>query len=91
MLNNKYNLMAENSQSTVVAEFTPERERAASYQSEADLEKALIGQLQAQAYEYVKINSEEELILNLRKQLEKLNNFSFSDNEWSRFFQSRNC
>lgn len=84
----KYNLVAENSQSTVVAEFTPEKVRATNYQSEADLEKAFIKQLESQAYEYAQINSEAELISNLRKQLEKLNNFSFSDNEWNHFFNN---
>lgn len=84
--NNKYNLVAENTQSTVVAEFTPENTRATSYQSEAELEQAFIKQLELQAYEYVTINSEDDLILNLRKQLERLNSFTFSEEEWKRFF-----
>ena len=88
MSNNKYNLVAENSQSTVVSEFVPEKIRATNYQSEADLEKAFIKQLESQAYEYATINSETDLVLNLRKQLEKLNGFSFSENEWSHFFNN---
>ena len=88
MLNNKYNLVAENSQSTVVSEFVPEKIRATNYQSEADLEKAFIKQLESQAYEYATINSETDLVLNLRKQLEKLNDFSFSENEWNHFFNN---
>lgn len=88
MLNNKYNLVVENSQSTVVSEFVPEKIRATNYQSEADLEKAFIRQLESQAYEYANINSETDLVLNLRKQLEKLNNFSFSDNEWNYFLNN---
>lgn len=82
----KYNLVAENSQSTVVAEYTPEKKRAEHYQSEADLERAFIDQLQSQAYEYLPITTEADLVLNLRKQLEKLNDYSFSDKEWERFF-----
>jgi len=58
------------------------------YQSEAELERAFIKQLETQAYEYLNITSENELVLNLRKQLEKLNNFTFSDTEWERFFVS---
>ena len=77
MTNKKLNLVAQNPKSTVVAEFTPSKKRAESYQSEAELERAFIKQLQTQAYEYLKITQEEDLVLNLRKQLEKLtfNNF----------------
>jgi len=90
MSNNKnYNLVAQNNESTVVAEYSPSYgKRAESYQNEAELEKALIKQLQTQAYEYIKITKEEDLILNLRKQLEKLNNYKFSDKEWKHFFNS---
>jgi len=95
MTNNKYNLVAESSHlsvgeagSTVVAEYAPEKKRADHYQSEDALEKAFIKQLETQAYEYVNITSESELVLNLRKQLEKLNDFTFSDAEWEQFFKS---
>jgi len=83
---NKYNLVAENPQSTVVAEYAAEYRTAKSYQSEADLEHAFIEQLQSQAYEYLPITAEADLALNLRRQLEKLNDFTFSDAEWERFF-----
>lgn len=85
-VNNKYNLVAESTQSTVVAEYVPDAKRVAHYQSEADLERAFIEQLKTQAYEYVTITSEIDLIVNLRQQLEKLNNFTFSDKEWDHFF-----
>lgn len=86
--NNRYNLVAENIQSTVVSEYTPESVRAANYQSEAELEAAFINQLKSQAFEYVALTSEGDLVLNLRKQLEKLNGFTFSDTEWERFYTS---
>ena len=86
--NNKYNLVAENPQSTVVAEYTPDKKRASYYQSEAELERAFIEQLSAQAYEYMKITAETDLVQNLRKQLEKLNDFEFTDTEWNHFFVS---
>lgn len=85
-VNNKYNLVSENPQSTVVAEFVPDGVRVAHYQSEAELEDAFIKQLGIQAYEYVAITSEKDLVSNLRKQLEKLNEFTFSDTEWEQFF-----
>jgi len=83
---NKYNLVAENPQSTVVAEYSPDGHRVAHYQSEADLERVFIEQLATQAYEYLPITSEADLTLNLRLQLEKLNGFTFTDTEWDRFF-----
>ena len=86
-VNNSYTLVAENSQSTVVAEYAPELGRVGQYQSEAELERAFIDQLVSQAYEYLPITGESDLVLNLRHQLEKLNGFSFSDREWGRFFQ----
>lgn len=88
MKNNKYNLVAESTQSTVVAEYVSDKKRVVSYQSEAELEKAFIKQLETQAYEYLSITSESDLILNLRKQLESLNNYIFSDSEWDRFFKT---
>jgi len=86
---NKYNLIAENPNSTVVAEYTPASRRASDYQSEEELERAIISQLQAQAYEYISIKDDEDLTSNLRKQLEKLNGYDFSDTEWKQFFTTK--
>jgi type I restriction enzyme R subunit len=82
----QYDLVAENPQSTVVAEYIEEYRRSTAYQSEADLEQAFIAQLQTQGYEYLQIKVEVDLLKNLRVQLGKLNNYDFSDNEWQRFF-----
>lgn len=49
----------------------------------------MVEQLQKQAYEYLAITSEDDLILNLRNQLEKLNNYQFTDTEWERFFTTK--
>jgi type I restriction enzyme R subunit len=86
----RYEPIALSNESTVVAEFVPEPTgaREATWQSEAALEKAFIEQLQAQAYEYLPITSEEELIANLRRQLEKLNKVQLSDAEWERLFST---
>ena len=73
--------------STVVAEFQPDGTRETAYQSEAELERRFIQQLKSQAYEYLAISSEEEIIANLRRQLEALNRFEFSDTEWENFFK----
>ena len=78
--------IALSNESTVVAEFLPDGVRETSYQSEAELEKAFIKQLQLQAYEYLPLTSEADLVANLRLQLEILNKIAFSDAEWERFF-----
>jgi type I restriction enzyme R subunit len=83
----QYNIISENGENTVVAEYKPGYNKESNYQSEAELERAFIKQLQEQAYEYLPIKNENDLIINLRKQLEKLNNYSFSDNEWDDFFK----
>lgn len=85
---NRFSMVAENTNSTVVGEFTPAKTRATSYQSEADLEQAFIELLESQAYDFLKIKTEVDLTNNLRTQLEKLNNYKFSDTEWDRFFVS---
>lgn len=85
-----YNMVAQNSESTVVAQYVRDANmvRDAGYQSESDLEQAFIKQLQSQAYEYISIKSEQDLITNIRLQLEKLNDYTFTDNEWDKFFNS---
>lgn len=85
----KYTLVAENTESTVVAEYQPLFRREINYQSEAELEKAFIELLGMQAYEYLPICTEQELIVNLRSQLEKLNNYEFTNTEWEQFFKSK--
>ena len=81
-----FNVVAQCPESTVVAEYTPAEVRSDFYQSEADLEKAFIKQLCSQGYEYADIHDEKGLVANLRRQLELLNNYSFSDKEWKQFF-----
>ena len=79
-------MMSENDNSTVLAEYQGLNRVATYYQSEDALEQELIKTLVEQGYERLTINSEDELILNLRKQIEKLNNYQFTDGEWDSFF-----
>ena len=81
-----YNVIVSSTESTVVAEYTARYDHSGSYQSEAALENEFIRMLQTQGYEYLKIHDEEALVSNLRKQMELLNSYTFSDNEWKRFF-----
>ncbi len=81
--------IALSNESTVVAEFLLDAAvRETAYQSEAELEQAFIEQLQTQAFEYLPITSEADLIANLRRQLEQLNKVTFSDAEWDGFFSA---
>ena len=73
-------------ESTVVAEFERPAGQGEGYQAEAALEDAFIRTLKEQAYEYLPIHLEDELVANLRVQLEALNQIRFSDSEWDRFF-----
>ena len=80
-----FNIVAQTNENTVVTEYEPVKKRSDGYQSETELEKDFIRMLTEQGYEYLPIHTESELLQNLRTQLEKLNNYQFSDNEWSRF------
>lgn len=85
----QYNIIISTSESTVVSEYEPQTKRSDAYQSEAALEAAFIKMLGEQGYEYISIHSEKELETNLRNQLERLNQFTFSDKEWDIFFKSK--
>ena len=81
-----FNIVAQSSESTVVTEYKPQSKRSEAYQSEADLEKEFIRLLCELGYERLTIHKEADLITNLRTQLEKLNNYCFTDGEWKRFW-----
>ena len=83
---NTYDLISENPESTFVAEFEAGYRSVAQYQTEAEMEADFIHQLERQAYERVNITSEDELKANLRRQIERLNDIRFTDNEWKAFF-----
>ncbi|GAA3871164.1 type I restriction endonuclease subunit R [Leifsonia kafniensis] len=85
----KYEPIAVSAESTVVAEYNPDAHQVAAYQSEADLEREIIRLLQSQAYEYLPITNEAQLVANLRTQLETLNDITFSEGEWDEFFRNK--
>ena len=82
----KFEPIAITSENTVVSEYEATSRKTKAYESEAELEQAFVDLLQEQAYEYLRIGSEEELVANLRVQIEKLNKITFSDSEWEKFF-----
>lgn len=84
-----YNIVLSTSESTVVTEYESQIKRSDAYQSEAALEKEFIRMLASQGYEYITIHNSIALVANLRRQLELLNNYKFSDKEWDNFFKSK--
>ena len=83
-----FNIVAQTTENTVVTEYEPIKKHSDAYQSEAELEKEFIRMLGEQGYTYLPIHSEEDLIANLRTQLEELNSYKFTDDEWGRFFEN---
>lgn len=55
-----------------------------SRQSEQILEEQLVAQLQKLGYAYISIKDEKDLLANLKKQLEKHNNVTFSNTEFDK-------
>ena len=83
-----YNIVSESGESTVMSEYKPTKIKSDKYQSEAELEKEFIKMLQSQSYEYLPIHTETDLVVNLRKKLEELNKYNFSNTEWNQFLSS---
>lgn len=83
----QYNIITEQEEYTVVSEYSTEYKKLDKYQSEAALEKDFIKALTEQGYEYLPIHKEDDLVENLRVQLQRLNNYTFTDAEWERFFR----
>ena len=87
----QYNTIAELQNFIVLDSYTKNfliNEPPAGYQSEAALEHELIKDLQGQGYEYLpNLVTPEALLANVRKQLQTLNNASFTDAEWKRFLE----
>jgi type I restriction enzyme R subunit len=84
-----YSTIAESKNFIVLDKYTQEWKVAENYQSEGDLERELIQDLQNQGYEYLPtLNTPETLLANVRVQLQALNNVQFSDGEWLRYVET---
>lgn len=81
-----YKTIAESNNFIVLDKYIKEWKVSESYQSEYDLEREFIADLENQGYEYLRdLNTPEALLANLRVQLQTLNNVQFADAEWLRF------
>lgn len=85
----EYNPIAESNNFIILEKYNREWKVAEGYQSEGDLERELIADLQNQGYEFrPDLNSQETLLANVRAQLQTLNNVQFSNGEWLRFVET---
>lgn len=84
-----YKTIAESKNFIVLDQYTQEWKVAESYQSESDLEREFIADLQNQGYEYLHgLNTPDALLANIRVQLQTLNAMQFNNSEWLRFVES---
>ncbi len=83
-----YKTIAESNNFIILDKYTKEWQVAESYQSEYDLERELIEDLQNQGYEYLpELNTPEKMLANVRERLQTLNHVQFLDGEWLRFVE----
>ena len=81
-----YKTIAESRNFIVLEQYNQGWMAAEGYQSESDLEREFIVDLQNQGYEYLhSLNTPEALLANIRVQLQALNAVQFSNDEWLRF------
>ena len=84
-----YKTIAESKSFIVLDKYSKEWKVAEGYQSENDLERELVQDLQNQGYEYVPgLNNPEAMLANVRQQLQSLNAVEFSEGEWLRFVET---
>ena len=87
----QYNTIAESNNFIVLEKYirySELNESTVGYQTEAALEKEFIQDLQNQGYEHRSdLVTMEALFVNVRIQLQTLNNMTFSDSEWVRFIE----
>jgi len=82
--NKEYTALLSGENATVLDAYAFPEKDASKAQTEADMEQEFIETLVSQSYEYAAhIKTEDDLKANLRLQLEKLNEVSFSEKEWN--------
>jgi type I restriction enzyme R subunit len=85
----EYKAVAESNNFIVLDKYTKHLQISEGYQSEYDLEREFIQDLQDQGYEYLpSLNNSDAMLVNVREQLQTLNKVQFSDSEWLRFVET---
>ena len=83
-----YKTIAESNNFIVLDKYTKSYQVNEAYQSEYDLEREFITDLENQGYEYLRdVNTAEKMLANVRVQLQALNNVQFLEGEWQRFVE----
>lgn len=83
-----YTTIAESNNFIVLDKYTRAWQVCETYQSEYDLEREFIQDLQNQGYEYLPdVKTPDLLLKNARVQLQTLNNVLFLEGEWLRFVE----
>lgn len=86
-----FNTIAESNNFIILEHYTKAsqlNEPAATYQSEAALEREFILDLINQGYEHLpELSTPDAMLANVRVQLQQLNNMVFTDGEWARFVE----
>ena len=85
---NEYKTIAESNNFIVLDKYTQCSQVNEAYQTEYDLEREFITDLENQGYEYLReVNTFEKMLANVRVQLQALNNVQFLEGEWRRFVE----
>ncbi len=80
--------IAESNNFIVLDKYSKQWQVNQSYQSEYDLEREFIADLENQGYEHLReLNTRETMLANVRVQLQTLNNVQFLDAEWQRLVE----
>lgn len=81
--------IAESNNFIVLDKYAKQSQVNQSYQSEYDLEREFIADLENQGYEYLRdLNTPEKMLANVRIALQALNGVEFSEAEWQRFVET---
>ena len=84
-----YKTIAESNNFIVLDKYAKCLQVSETYQSEYDLEREFIDDLQQQGYDYLPtLKNPEAMLVNVREQLQTLNNMQFADSEWRRFVEA---
>ncbi|MDD5463293.1 MAG: type I restriction endonuclease subunit R [Methylococcales bacterium] len=81
--------IAESNNFIVLDNFTKCSQVNEAYQSEYDLEREFIADLENQGYDYLAdLNTSDKMLANVRVQLQALNNVPFLEGEWQHFVEA---
>ncbi|MGI0497140.1 HsdR family type I site-specific deoxyribonuclease [Limnospira platensis] len=84
-----YNAIAESNNFIILDQYSKKLRVKESYQSEYDLESEFIQDLVQQGYQYLpSVTNPQAMLVNVREQLQTLNNVQFTEGEWQRFVET---